>query len=111
MLTALTCVLMLISRMSHLRLGHVGMVGCSRGYVGTAVARALRAGPSCLQEVSVRRQICGRLENELLTLQKLQLLLHLLLKLLVLQLLLLMDTLIRTRQTTILSELSKQKLL
>lgn len=83
-LTALTCFLMFIGRMSGLTLGYVWMVGCTGGAIGTAVGGALWAGTGCLQEVAVRGEISRWLENELLPLQELQLLLHLLLKLLML---------------------------
>lgn len=86
---------MLIGRASQLRHRQVGVVGGAGGDVGAAVVRAFGASASHLQIVAVRGQAQAHVcrGERLLSLEQLQPLLHLSLELLVLQLLLLVNTL------------------
>lgn len=86
---------MLIKRASKLRHGEVGVVGSAGGDVGAAVVRTFRTSAYNLQIVTVLDQaqtnVCR--EEWLLSLEQLQPLLHLPLEFLMLQLLLLVNTL------------------
>lgn len=86
---------MLIRRASELRHREVGVVGSAGGDVGAAVVRTFRTSAYNLQIVTVLDQaqtnVCR--EEWLLSLEQLQPLLHLPLEFLMLQLLLLVNTL------------------
>lgn len=90
---------MLIGRASQLRHGQVRVIGGAGSDVGAAVIRAFRASAGHLQIVAIWDQAQAQAQahvcrgERLLPLEELQFLLHLPLELLVLQLLLLVNTL------------------